>query len=358
MEFPSFGSIDSQDISNISHYTYKNLDAYLNMSKNDPRYSHVRANIIGEMYEYLIYEKLIKWVTEVEEVSEFVIKGPYIKRNNAIKERFVYDANSQIFYMSGGETIGEFDALFRYGKHRYFVEITQTENKPLIKALEYEILRKYNLIQILFPRDEIGCWVITSYQGQISAKEVSDLKILRTPKYNLDPDSLGVNNEIPGPVSLQVNKFKSVYQLEYQPFHLFKTLFQIHNQLRNVRPGEIKKKTRSLVKPYIGLIERIYVGKISNNEFNNFLKNRHYPLSTDLPVKDVYLALRISKDLLIKKTIFLRTMNKRYYELTDMESMKLKKINRKKRSRREISRLDRSLKKLNSEELEQYYSML
>ncbi len=32
MEFPSFGSIDNEDISNISCYSYKHLDAYLNVS--------------------------------------------------------------------------------------------------------------------------------------------------------------------------------------------------------------------------------------------------------------------------------------------------------------------------------------
>ena len=358
MEYPSFGSFGSQDISNISHYTYKYLNRYLSMSGNDPRYSHFRANVIGEMYEYLVYEKLLKWAGETKEVDEFILKGPHITRENTSKDRFLYDPNTQIYYMSGGETIGEFDALFRWGKYRYFVEITQTENKPLIKALEYGILRKYNLMRILFPRDEIGCWVVTPYQGQITANEVSDFKVIRTPKHKLDPDSLRVTNQSPILISPQAKKFKSVYYLQHKPFQLFGTLFRIHNQLRNIEPQKIQKAIRSLIKPYVGLIERCYIGKTSADEFHRFLEDNGYMPVESIHIKDAYLAVKVANNLSLKKAFYLKGLDNRCFELTDIKSMKLKKIDRSKRSHREIRRLDKSLKKLDSPELKLYWTAI
>lgn len=358
MEFPSFSSIDSQDISRISHYAYKYLDRYLSMSESDPRYSHFRANVIGEMYEYLIYEKLLRWARETEEVNEFIIKGPHINRNSTIKDRFLYDPNNQIYYMSGGETISEFDALFRYGEHRYFVEITQTENKPLIRALKHAILRKYNLMRILFPRDEIGCWVITTYQGQISARQVSDLKVLRTPKYELDPDSFRVTGEAPSLGLPRMKKLRSVYDLQYEPFQLFQTLFRIHNQLRKLQPQEIRKAIRGLVQPYAGIIERCYIGKTSADEFHRFLEDNGYLPIENIQIRDAYLAIKVDNNLSMKKAFYLKGIDNKYFELTDIKSMKLKKIDRSKRSHREIRRLDKSLKKLDSQELKLYWTAI
>lgn len=358
MKYPSFGSIDSQEFSNINHYSYKYLDTYLNMSDSDSRYAHMKANVIGEMYEYLIYEKLIKWAEETEEVDEFIIKGPHARRDNTVKEGFLYDAKNQIYYMSGGETIGEFDALFKYGKYRYFVEITQTENKPLIRNLRAGIIRKYNLMRILFPDNDVGCWVITTYQGQIFTHKVPNFKTLRASKYELDPDSLRTSNEAPKVVSPRGGKFKSAYQLRCKPFHLFTTLSRIHRQMKKTEPQEVKRFLRNSVEPYTGIIERSYIGKVSADNFRKFLENNGYIAVQNIQIQDAYFAVKIANDLSMKKVFYLKGSNNKYYELIDLDSMKLIKIHERKRSHREIRRLDKSLKKLDWQELGLYWTIL
>lgn len=358
MKLPDLTQINDQSLFNIQYYSYKHLNTFVNTSITSSRYSWHLSNLLGEMYEHLVYEKLLIWANDSNEVSEFVLKGPYIKRDPSKKDGLVYDSNKQIFYMSSGETIGEFDALFRCGKYRYFVEITQTENRPIIKALEYGILRKYNLMRILFPHDEIGCWVITTYQGKISTDEVSDFKVLRTRKYKLNPDSLRATNQAALPITPKADKFQSVYHLQHKPFQFFRTLFRIHNQLGNTRPQQMKKVIRNLIEPFVGLIERVYIGKASADDFNRFVKDIGYTSVNNIQIGDAYLAVKIANDLSMKRTFYLRGTGAQYFELTDITNMTLKKIQKGKRSRKEIRRLDKSLKKLDSQELKQYWTAI
>jgi len=298
MEYPIIGGVDDQDISNISYYAYKYLDSYQKMPDDDSRYSHLRANVIGEMYEYLIYEKLMKWAAETAEVDEFILKGPYVaKDNKPTGSRFTYDAKLQIYYMSGGETIGEFDALFKINNKRYFVEITNTETKNAIKAMKSSILRKRNLLHYLFPNDAIYCWIITNYSGRLGIGSFPNMEVIRTPKYELDPDVLRMRNESIRPVSPNIPKYKSVYELQYRIFDYYRILEEIHKQVKIDNPEIFVETLKELVKSYAGLIERFFIGKMSAKRFIRYLKDHGYKLPSNIRITKVFFAFKINEDL-------------------------------------------------------------
>lgn len=331
------------------------MDAYFEVPKSDPRHHHIESNVIGEMYEYLIYEKLMKWAGKTSEVSNFVLKGPYITRDTSKKDGFVYDPKYQIYYMSSGETIGEFDAIFSYGNRRCFVEITRSGGN--ISSLKAGILRKYNLLKLLFPGEEIICWVVTPISKKMSISGVPKLTVLGTPMYKLVPISLKQPKDV---ISSQLNmeRYCTAYDLRYEQFTYFNTLLRLNNQFKKTQPRELKKKANKLLKPYVGLIERIYLGWISSNEFEQFLEFLGHKIHINNQIVRAYLVMRVTMDQLINKEFYFKTENNEYYKLADFQNFQVGKVDKRKRARREIRRLDKKLRQLNEQELRSYWAAL
>ncbi len=119
IEFADLFSDKSQEYANILRYPYRMLKPYLKTPNNSSFYKHRRANLVGEMYENLIYERLLKWASNTNRVSEFVLKGPYVDSERKKGDGLVYNSRNQIFYMSSDETIAEYDALFTFDGCRY-----------------------------------------------------------------------------------------------------------------------------------------------------------------------------------------------------------------------------------------------
>jgi len=350
MESPNFSFIDDQDLTNLKHYPYKHLKAYLRTSRSDSKYHWHMANILGEMYEYAVYEKLVRWAFDTEEISEFILKGPYIERNPKVKEGLLYDPYRQIYYNSGGETIAEFDVLFKVGNKRYFVEITNTETKKAIKNMRSGIVRKRNLLQYIFPNDEIHCWVITNYSGKLGVSNFPNTEVFRTPKYKLNPDILHTKEESLKPLPLNESKYKSLYELQYRAFDYYRILKEIHKQVRIDKPEKVKDTLEVLVKPYAGLIERFFVGKMSAKQFVDYIKDRGYKLPRDIRLAQVYFALKIEGDLSIEHRLYLQTRNNKFYEILNLKKMETKRVYGIKRTTRDIKYLDSMLKNLSADD--------
>ncbi len=166
------------------------------------------------------------------------------RTHESLVRALVYNSQNQIFNISSGETIAEFDALLTLDGCRYLVEITDTENKPLIKELEYDSLRKFNLMRILFPGERLGYWIITTYQHEIDVGALPNVFISRTPKYRLDPDilrGLGKPDVFPTPV---LSKFKTIYQVKHQSFDYLAVMQFMHNEILSISPSVARRRLR------------------------------------------------------------------------------------------------------------------
>jgi len=80
-------------------------------------------------------------------------------------------------------------------------------------------------------------------------------------------------------------------------------------------------------------------------------------LNKNLNIERVYLAIKIKESSSLSKTIYLRGKKKRYYEMSDLNTLKIKMIERRKRATRDIDHLDRSLKQLSMKQAEGYFSV-
>jgi len=138
--------LEIEDIKeNLFHYSYdnKSLKALVknNTSKEDISYISAYSSFKGEIYENIIYELLLQYTLEQEEITRFVLKGPYQDKENLfIKSGLLIDSSSQIVYKSAYKDISEFDALFFTKDSLYFVEMSTSKktaslNKRLVKKL-------------------------------------------------------------------------------------------------------------------------------------------------------------------------------------------------------------------------------
>lgn len=74
---------------------------------------HLYSSFKGEVYENIIYELLLDYVKEKDEVKKFILKGPHQKRDTKnIKSGLLIDKKNQIVYKASYKDISEFDALF------------------------------------------------------------------------------------------------------------------------------------------------------------------------------------------------------------------------------------------------------
>jgi len=347
-------SLNDQEIVQIANYRYKHLGDLMKMRSDDPHYLHMKANVIGEMYEYVIYEKLLKWAIKSEDVTEFILKGPYVEHVHKHKEGFQYDAKHQIYYNSGGETIAEFDSIFKKGNTIVFVEISTTETKKLINNLKAGIKRKFKLLRYLFPGDEIRCWIITSSSQNINLNDLKNTDLTRTKQYKLEPDTLINNKDSRSVVVLEHAKLKLIYALENNTFHYYPLLDKIHRNVEITTKTKTIEKIKTVVKPYTGLIERFFIGKLSASSFIKYIHDNGYEFPKNIRVKNAYLAYKIDEDLSITDRIYLSTEKQRYYEIQNLKQMDIKKVTSRKRAPRDIKYLDEYLEYISIEKWNQF----
>ena len=147
-------SLDIQDITeNLFHYSYdsKSLKALVksNTSKEDISYISAYSSFKGEVYENIVYELLMQYALTQDEITRFVLKGPYQDKENLyIKSGLLIDRSSQIVYKSAYKDISEFDALFFTKDSLYFVEMSTSKKTS---SLNKRLAKKYALLKMIFP---------------------------------------------------------------------------------------------------------------------------------------------------------------------------------------------------------------
>ena len=111
-------------------FFYKYHSRYLKKLQNsdidhdDPHYISTYSSFIGEIYENVVYELLIRYAVNNDIIKKFVLKGPHQNHHQNLKNGLMIDANDQIVYKAGYKDVTEFDALFFTQNCVWFVEST------------------------------------------------------------------------------------------------------------------------------------------------------------------------------------------------------------------------------------------
>jgi hypothetical protein len=351
LNFPDFGSVTPQERDTLKSYGYRMLRQYQSTIDSDLMHHRRKRNLLGEVYENAIYEKLLCWANGEEDATDFVLKGPYVESSPIGDNGFTYDPNRQIYFYSDGETIAEFDAMFRIRQFQVFVEIADTNSESNIDQMKYEIQRKMNLLRLLFP-NQIACWIVTTYEKEIGLEELPGVQVFKTPKYTFDLDlkTLPRPNRIKTAGPPDSSRFITISSLSYKPFSYFQVLANAQREFGGATPDEIKRRLPYFISPYLGLVERVFLGKMSIADFETVMTPW---VSDSAEISQVYLALKVKSLSSWRLTVYLVDKTGTLFEM-DGNTKEAKLIEARKRSNRDIHYLDSRLNLLDVKRAQEY----
>ena len=270
--------LDIEDIKeNLFHYSYdnKSLKALVknNTSKEDLSYISAYSSFKGEIYENIVYELLLQYALTQDEITRFVLKGPYQDKENLyIKSGLLIDRSSQIVYKSAYKDISEFDALFFTKDSVYFVEMSTSKKTS---SLNKRLTKKYALLKMIFPTLIIKALIVVTV-GSTGLKNFPSYATIWITK-DLEDEELiekiifakKVKNDVQTLKAPTNSKYIEALKVKYTKFQYFPTLEWILNKSRENPKFTVDLKFFS--SPKLGLFfdiyTKLYIGFINTPEF-------------------------------------------------------------------------------------------
>ncbi len=285
-------NLDIEDIKdNLLHYSYDNktLKALVknNISKDEISYITAYSSFVGEIYENIIYEQLLNYALNNENIKSFVLKGPYqAKENHFIKSGLLIDRSSQIVYKSAYKDISEFDAMFFTENEVYFVEMSTSKKTA---SLNKRLAKKYALLKIIFPNLEIKALIVLT-KGSTGIKNFPSYANIWLTEDLKDSDLIEkiifakkVKNELQTLKAPQNNKFIEAYSIKYKKFPYFPTLEWILNTSRKHHKFTVDLRFFSSYKMslYFDIYTKLYIGYINSDDFKDLFSDFCYIVKED-----------------------------------------------------------------------------
>ncbi|MDD4330180.1 MAG: hypothetical protein PHD79_09515 [Aliarcobacter sp.] len=270
--------LEIEDIKeNLFHYSYdsKSLKALVknNTSKEDLSYISAYSSFKGEIYENIVYELLLKYALTQDEITRFVLKGPYQDKENLyIKSGLLIDRSSQIVYKSAYKDISEFDALFFTKDSIYFVEMSTSKKTS---SLNKRLTKKYALLKMIFPTLTIKALIVVTV-GSTGLKNFPPYATIWLTN-DLEDEELiekiifakKVKNDVQTLKAPKHSKYIEALKVKYTKFQYFPTLEWILNKSRENPKFTVDLKFFS--SPKLGLFfdiyTKLYIGFINTQEF-------------------------------------------------------------------------------------------
>jgi hypothetical protein len=265
---------------NIFYYDY-NIRHLLKIQKSNmdeelPEYIGTFSSFVGEVYENVIYELLIRYAVTNDEITKFIVKGPHQNNQQNIKNGFLIDRKSQIVYKSGYKDISEFDGLFFTKDSVYFVESTIVKDTM---SLRKRLKKKKSLLEILFPKLEVKALVIVS-------REAMGINVFPSYATVWITDVLNVSSILSRLkvldkknrkkfVSIEHDKMTEVYDLEVSNFKYFATLNWILRKLKSNKKHilDIEFLKSYEIERYFDIYTKIFVGFTRTKDFKKLHHN-------------------------------------------------------------------------------------
>ena len=284
--------LDIQDIKeNLFHYSYdsKSLKSLVksNTSKEDISYISAYSSFKGEVYENIVYELLLQYAQEQDEITRFVLKGPYQDKENLyIKSGLLIDRSSQIVYKSAYKDISEFDALFFTKDSLYFVEMSTSKKTS---SLNKRLAKKYALLKMIFPTLNINALIVVT-KGSVGLKNFPPYATIWLTN-DLEDEELiekiifakKVKNDVQTLKAPKNNKFIEALKVKYKKFQYFPTLEWILNKSReNPKfPVDLKFFSSAKLGLYFDIFTKLYIGYITTEEFLTFYEKFDLKIKSD-----------------------------------------------------------------------------
>jgi len=276
----SIKTLDESDIGdNLLHYDYnvKHLLSLIRkgISEDDPHYLSSYRSFEGEVFENFVYEKLLIYAAQNEDIEKFVLKGFHQDRIKAHANTLSISEKQQIVYRTKNREISEFDAMFiTKDKELYFVEMTLVKS---VLKLRKRLRKKKALLEIIFPNYEIKSLIILNegatgarqfpsycnvwFTEEFSAKNVLD--------YIVDTDS----KKLLPKKRPKSPKMIEAHSLKLFPFRYYNTISWITKTIRNHKKYilDMNFLMSEKVQRYHDLYNKFYIGYIDAVELRDEL---------------------------------------------------------------------------------------
>jgi hypothetical protein len=276
----SIRTLDDSDIGdNIYHYEY-NVKHLLSLIKkgvdeDDTLFLSSYRSFEGEVYENFIYEKLLRYAQNNDNIEKFILKGFHQGRQKAHANTLSISEKQQIVYRTKSREISEFDAMIiTKDKELYFVEMTLVKS---VLKLRKRLRKKKALLEIIFPDYEIKALIILNegatgtrqfpsyckvwFTKEFSAKNVLD--------YIKDKDSKKLE-----PIEkIRSSKMIEAHTLKLYPFRYYNTMSWLTKTLRAHKKhildmGFLMKFT---IQRYHDLYNKFYIGYLTVEDAKDLL---------------------------------------------------------------------------------------
>ncbi|EDZ62560.1 hypothetical protein SMGD1_2587 [Sulfurimonas gotlandica GD1] len=282
----SIQTLDDSDIGdNIFHYEY-NVKHLLSLIKKgvdeeDTLFLSSYRSFEGEVYENFIYEKLLRYAEENDNIEKFILKGFHQGRQKAHANTLSISEKQQIVYRTKSREISEFDAmLITKDKELYFVEMTLVKS---VLKLRKRLRKKRALLETIFPDYDIKALIILNegatgtrqfpsfckvwFTDEFSAKNVLD--------YIKDPDAreLAPISRVKSPKMIEAHSLK-LYQFRY-----YNTMSWITKTIRSNKQHilDMSFLMKDTIQRYHDLYNKFYIGYLSVENAKNLLNlNEEY----------------------------------------------------------------------------------
>jgi len=276
----SIQDLDDSNISdNLFHYEYnvKHLLSLIDkgIDVDDPMYLSSYRSFEGEVFENFVYEKLLRYAAENENVDKFILKGFHQNKQKAYANTLSISEKQQIVYRTKSREISEFDAMILSKDNElYFVEMTLVKS---VLKLRKRLRKKKALLEIIFPNYEIKALIILN-EGATGVKQFpSYCKVWFTKEFSAqnvldyivdkNPRKLKAKDKLKSP------KMIEAHTLKLHPFRYYNTMSWITKTIRSHKKHLIDMSflMSDKVQRYQDLYNKFYIGYMSVDEAKELL---------------------------------------------------------------------------------------
>ncbi len=295
-------------INNLSFYEYhckylKKLQK-TDIDKDDVHYISTYSSFIGEVYENVIFELLLKYAINNKDIIQFVLKGPHQDNHQNLKNGLMIDINNQIVYKAGYKDVTEFDALFFTNDSVCFVESTIVKTTT---SLRKRLKKKKALLEVLFPKLKIKALIILS-EGAMGINVFPSYCTVWVTKPLANEELIYelIHNKTTKNKTFQTPSHKKLIHTKDVDVVMFKYFDTLNWILRSCRKNkkeviDFKFLSTSKIDRYFEIFSKFYIGHIDIDTFVNLLQYSNIStISEEIPldsIQDKQIIVTIEKTL-------------------------------------------------------------
>lgn len=284
----SIKTLDESDIGdNLLHYDY-NVNYLLSLikkgvSEDDQHFLSSYRSFEGEVFENFVYEKLLMYAANSDNIEKFVLKGFHQDKIKSHANTLSISEKQQIVYRTKSREISEFDAMFiTKDNELYFVEMTLVKS---VLKLRKRLRKKKALLEIIFPNYEIKALIILN-EGATGVRQLPPYcSVWLTNEFSakgvLEHIVASDTKKLQPKKRVKSEKMIEAHTLKLHPFRYYNTISWITKMLRNHKKYvlDINFLMSQKVQRYHDLYNKFYIGYVLASEMRE-------ELTLDKSIKD------------------------------------------------------------------------